>query len=238
MFATTNYNELKLTGKARSEPTEDNKMKAYAVYADNEFNSSSESKEVAVKNSKKLGLNHYYKESKIEIKEIELLSIESSYDEELGGIVDIEISVDDEFIADEFVVQLVGGEHLGQMGCWMTTSESDGDLDIETYKNGCFAAFDSKIITEAENSYEIYVKEKMTEDVNEGEVFEYYEYYDNHTVSATSSTDMCVEKSNQGRFRVYPKNSGFTQPNDYSSLPNFEIEYFESVESYNEFREE
>ena len=45
--------------------------------------------------------------------------------------------------SETFYVQLSGGEHSGQMGCWITTIGSDGDID---YEETLFEKFMSNII--------------------------------------------------------------------------------------------
>lgn len=152
--------------------------------------------------------------------------VSSSYDSDIGGIVTV--SLNDE--ESDFVVQLTGGEYSSQMGCWIIHETQDGDFGFD---DTAFADYAGDIITAGEESYETWVQEQMDEEVEEGEVFKFYDLKECRNCSATSSSQITVEKSNNGRFRSYLEGSGFTQPNDYSTKPDFKGPiYYDNEEDY------
>ncbi len=164
------------------------------------------------------------------MKKYNVKSIYASYDVDITTtIIDITIKSGRKTHTDCFYVQLCGGEYNSPMGCWITTDSSDGDLDFDSYQNGAFKDAAGAIITAAEQSYHDYCQEQINDNEEDeaDEVWTKVDSIQHSLISATSSTELRVEQSNLGRFRTYTDNSGFTQPTDYSMLPNFEMVYFE-----------
>lgn len=162
-------------------------------------------------------------------KKLSIVSINAQYSDD--SIVDITIKIDGVEHTKQFAVQLTGGEHLYQMGCLIIDnydySEYNGDTD-----NGIYESVMDDVIRAAESAYDEYIDDEKNENSEEGETWEYYDDFNHALISATSSTCTTVEKSNLGRFRSFTDNSGFTSPNDYSTLPDFEIEYFYDKSDY------
>jgi hypothetical protein len=165
--------------------------------------------------------------------EVKLLSVECEGDFSGEGDYEVEIKIDvaGQEISDKFYVQLSGGEYLSQMGCWITADGSGGDINFDDYRDGIFSPFLSDIISAAEIWYE----EENELDKDGWKFVRDTMYCD---ISATSSSRITVEKNEErleneedDAYRAYTDNSGFTQPNDYSNLPNFRVEYFDSEPS-------
>jgi hypothetical protein len=131
---------------------------------------------------------------------------------------------------ETMVVQLTGGEYLPQMGCQLSFKDdcdyrADDDTDI-------MAQFIVSIIKAAKEQYQLDAAAMLTENDLECEVWTKIDSFEPHRISATSHSSVIVEESNLGRFRSYVETSGFTQPNDYSSMPDAKPpEYFESLEA-------
>ncbi len=152
----------------------------------------------------------------------------AQYEEEVGGIVHAKIGN----LTKIFTVQLTGGEYLSQMGCWIIIDGYSEDINFEI-DCPAFTDFEPEIIKAAENAHEKYVSEKLQDGVwsDIGEM-------GCQTVSATSSTSKIVqeldnfdESLHDYKYRVVTNNSGFTQPNDYSQMPDFKIWHFRNLDA-------
>ena len=164
------------------------------------------------------------------MKKLNILSV--LYDCDLGSIIRFEKNGVEQ---NEMIVQLSGGEYLSQMGCQISFGD-DGDFCPEDPEKDSWFG---DLIISAEKAYEEWVEELKNEESNEGEIWEFDDYFNQSICSATSSSDMTVEVSNQGRYRVFIGTTGFTQPGDYSSLPDFEApKYFENESEYDDYRAE
>ncbi|MEL0637661.1 hypothetical protein V6259_12910 [Marinomonas sp. TI.3.20] len=88
-------------------------------------------------------------ESKMVITSVEILDIDSGGDETSATDVSVDVVATD--VADEtqtFTVQLTDGDYRSDLGCWITTVDSGGDIDCDDYP-----FFDmSVIIKAAENA--------------------------------------------------------------------------------------
>ena len=119
----------------------------------------------------------------------------------------------------EMGVQLAGGEYLQQMGCWLFYNDEAEYYPAET---SIIKLVIDDITRAAEKDYKDDCASEMEEGSRDGESWEFLLSRDHHQLSATSSSYIRVDKSNQDRYRVYSDNDGFTQPNDYSQKPEFE----------------
>lgn len=169
-------------------------------------------------------------ESKIE----ELLShqikpefkiISAYHDEEIGEEITVELNGQQA----TFYVQLCGGEFLSQMGCLLC-----GEDEHPEFKN-----YFGDIIEAGEDNYRKHV-EFLKEDGKWVVVYEGEE----KQCSITSSTREVVERKinydleqDEYEFRVISVNQGFTQPCDYSSLPDFFVKGFTTEQEAIDFLE-
>ena len=156
--------------------------------------------------------------------EFSIVSVE--YDIDIGGVVETKLNG----LIETFYVQLTGGEHSPQMGCQISTSLDD-DIDQDDYPGFDF----NRIIKAAENSYKNWVAQEL----DDGSNWVNFDDIKHYQISPTSYSKIVIEKNTDpesvDQFRTYPENNGFTQPNDYSSLPDFSIEYFASLDALLDF---
>jgi len=121
---------------------------------------------------------------------------------------------------NEFLVQLVGGEYLAQMGCEAYFVRGKTQLDDSDSYEYLSLYEKLNIISAAEKAYAEWEEGELNKD-SDGETFEFLETLKDWTVSATSSASYELEGSESGRYRIVLASTGFTQPNDYSSKPDF-----------------
>jgi len=144
------------------------------------------------------------------------------YDDEIG----VEFVVETEMQTYNACIQLTGGEHLPQMGCWTTCVElGEDDIDFQNTPLEYIG-----LVSLAEKMYSE-IKEK--EENEEG--WEHVEL-DNDMrtcLSATSYSSLYIQYNKElDEYRYFFKGDGFTQPNDYSSMPDMIIkDGYSNIES-------
>lgn len=146
------------------------------------------------------------------------------YDEEIGAEVLCALNEKKE----TFFVQLSGGEFLPQMGCLLIGKNED---------NSYFNNYFDEIIKAGEDCYDAYID--SLKEIGEWETV----FIDDEVrCSATSYTREVIERKinfdkdqDNYEFRVIRENNGFTQPNSYSSMPDFSIEHFSSLEAAKDY---
>jgi len=128
-----------------------------------------------------------------------------------------------------FCVQLAGGEFLSQMGCLLI-----GEEEHTEFKN-----YFDEIIKAGEDCYSAHV-----ESLKELGDWEEVCRSKANRCSATSYYYEIIERKidfneryDDWEFRVTPENFGFTQPNSYSSLPDFTVEYFTTLDDAKKYVE-
>lgn len=125
-----------------------------------------------------------------------ILNIEIADFCEDGSTVSVSV-LDKNDIAFDFYVQTVDGLYRSDLGCWLLTSDSDGDINQDDYPSIDFA----QVIKQAEVFLSEQVEEKATEHSIDGE--DVYLLISSNNVKVVTRNSRFINKDTSSYQREY-----------------------------------